>query len=125
MVNVGRAAKAVGTGTRLVVKYGPQAKIAWDNGGRKAAEATARRARSLTARRKAFTHAATVVDGAVLRIAPGGSTAYAVLSGDQPVAVYPPQEESLDTLLAHADLSRRELPREPGRPALRGRSRGD
>ena len=116
MGKVGTAARVIGTGTKLAVKYGPQVKIAWDNGGKKAAAAAAKRARSLTARRKAFAHAATVVSGSVLRIAPGGTTAYVVFSGEQPIATYPPQELPPEVLLVHADLSRRipaELP--PGR----------
>jgi hypothetical protein len=107
MGKFGAAAKVIGTGTRLVVKYGPQAKIAWDNGGKKAAAAAAKRARSLTARRKAFAHAATVVDGSVLKVAPGGTTAYVVFSGEQPIASYPPQEIPPEALIIHADLSRR------------------
>ena len=107
MGKLGSAAKVIGTGTRLAVKYGPQAKIAWDNGGRKAATAAAKRARSLTARRKAFAHAATVVKGSVLKVAPGGTTAYVVFSGEQPIASYPPQELPAEALIIHADLSRR------------------
>ena len=113
MGKVGTAAKVIGTGTKLAVKYGPQAKIAWDNGGRKAAAAAAKRARSLTARRKAFAHAATVVGGSVLKVAPGGTTTYVVFSVDQPIAVYPPQDLPPEVLLVHADLSRRILPKPP------------
>lgn len=116
MGRVGTAAKVIGAGTKLAVKYGPQAKIAWDNGGKKAAAAAAKRARSLTARRKAFAHAATVVSGSVLKVAPAGTTAYVVFSGEQPIATYPPQDLPPELLLVHADLSRRipaELP--PGR----------
>ena len=120
MGKVGKAAVVIGSGAKLAVKYGPQVKIAWDNGGKKAAAAAGRRARSLTARRKAFAHASTVVSGSVLKIAPGGTTAYVVFSGEQPIATYPPQELPAEALLVHADLSRRipathpaELP--PGR----------
>jgi hypothetical protein len=123
MGKVGRAAVVIGAGTKLVVKYGPQAKIAWDNGGKKAATAAAKRARSLTARKKAFAHAATVVRGSVLRIAPGGATAYVVFSGDDPIAAYPPQEVPLADLLDHVDLDRR-VPAEEAPRAL-GRSRRD
>lgn len=126
MGKVGKAAKVVGTGTKLAAKYGPQAKIAWDNGGKRAALAATRRARSLTARRRAFAHAATVVDGSVLRIAPSGTTAYVVFSGDQPIATYPPHETPPALLLAHADLSKR-VPADaapPSRvPQLPGRRR--
>lgn len=129
MGKVAKAAKVVGTGTKLAVKYGPQAKIAWDNGGRKAAVAATRRARSLTARRKAFAHAATVVDGSVLKVAPSGTTAYVVFSGEQPIATYPPHDLPPALLLAHADLSKRipadavpppRVPQLPGRKGSRG-----
>lgn len=104
------AVVVLATGAKLAVKYGPQAKIVWDNGGKKAAETAARRARSVTARRKALTHASTIVDGSVLRVAPEGVTAYVVYSGDQSVAVHPPQERPLEELVAHADLAKRERP---------------
>jgi hypothetical protein len=111
MSKVVKAAKVIGTGSKLAVKYGPQAKIAWDNGGRKAAISATKRARSVTARRKAFAHARTVVDGSVLKVAPGGSTIYVVFTGDQPIATYPHQDLPPAVLLAHADLSKRMLPK--------------
>jgi hypothetical protein len=122
MSKVGTAAKVIGTGTKYAVKYGPQITIAWNNGGKKAAGAAARRARSLTARRKAFAHAATVVDGSVLKVAPAGITAYVVFSGDQPIATYPPQELPPEVLLVHADLSRR-IPAKPPAALSPGRGR--
>ena len=107
MGKVGKAAVVIGAGAKLAVKYGPQAKIAWDKGGKQAATAASQRAKSLTARRKAFAHAVTVVDGSVLKIAPDGSTAYVVFSGDDPIATYPHQETPFPVLLAHVDLGRR------------------
>lgn len=107
MGKVAKTAKVIGTGTKLAVKYGPQAKIAWDNGGRRAAAAATRRARSLTGRRKAFAHASTVVDGSVLKVAPSGRTVYVVFSGDAPIATYPPSDLPPAVLLAHVDLGRR------------------
>lgn len=105
------AARAIGTGAKIVAKYGPQAKIAWDNGGKQAGLAAARRAKAVTARRKAMAHAATVVDGTVLKVAPGGTAAYVVFSGDQPIAVHPPTDVPMEVLLAHADLSKRMPPK--------------
>lgn len=101
------AAKVVGTGAMLAAKYGPQAKIAWDNGGKKATIAAARRAKSLTARRKALAQAATVKDGSVLKVAPGGRTMYVVFTADQPIAVHPPTDLPMELVLAHADLAKR------------------
>ena len=94
----------IGAGAKLAVKYGPQAKIAWDKGGKQAAAAATERTKSLTSRRKAFAHAATVVDGSVLKIAPDGKTAYVVFSGEQPIATYPHQDAPYHALLAHVDL---------------------
>lgn len=108
MAAVGRAAKAAAAGAKLAIKYGPQAKIVWDKGGKQATTAAAKRARSLNARRKAFAHAGGVIDGAVLKIAPQGRTVYVVFSGEQPIASYPDQDLPFPTLLQHADLSRRE-----------------
>lgn len=113
------AAVVIGTGVKVAVKYGPQAKIAWDNGGKKVAASASQRARSLTARRKALAHAATVVDGSILKVAPSGITAYVVFTGDQPIATYPPNDTPHEELLAHADLSKRVHPEpRPERRAL-------
>jgi len=104
---VAKAAVVIGTSAKLAVKYGPQAKIAWDKGGKQATAAATARARSLTSRRKAFTHASTVVDGSVLKVAPRGSTAYVVFSGEEPIATYPSVDLPYSVLLAHVDLGRR------------------
>lgn len=125
-----RAAKVAAAGAALAVRYGPQAKIAWDKGGRQATQAAVRRAGAVRARRQATAHAAGLVDGAVLELAPGGERVWVVLSGTTPVAAYPPTATPLERLVEHADLTRavrtadapqpgRRLPR-PGRL-----SRGD
>ena len=74
---IGPAAK---NGARLAIKYGPQAKIAWDKAGRPAADAAAKKAQSQLQRRKAFAKAALVVDGAVLKQMHEGEPVYVVLS---------------------------------------------
>ncbi|MDO7868734.1 hypothetical protein [Nocardioides jiangxiensis] len=100
-------AKVLGTGAKVAVKYGPQVKIAWDNGGKQAGAAAARRARSVTAKRKALKQAATVREGSILKVAPNGTTTYVVFTGDQPIATYPHSNLPFEVLLAHADLSKR------------------
>ena len=120
---VGKAVVVIGAGAKLAVKYGPQAKIAWDKGGRQAAAAATARTRSLTARRRAFAYASTVVDGSVLKIAPAGKTAYVVFTGEQPIATYPHQDTPYPTLLAHVDLGRR-VPAERKAPGPSGRQLG-
>ena len=127
---VAKAAVVIGTGAKLAVKYGPQAKIAWDKGGKQAAAAASQRARSLTSRRKAFAHASTVVDGSVLKIAPAGKTAYVVFSGEQPIATYPHQDAPYPALLAHDDLGKRvpaekKAPKPPGRQLGPGSTKRD
>jgi hypothetical protein len=102
--------KVAGQTAKAAVKYGPQAKIAWDKGGKQGAQAAARRAVSLNARRKALRHAFGLVDGSVLKVAPEGRTVYVVLTGDRPVAAYPRQSVPVATLLEHADLSKKILP---------------
>ncbi len=114
-----KAAKLAAAAATLAVKYGPQAKIAWDKGGRQASTATVRRAQSLRARRRALAHADGLVDGGVLRLAPKGETTYVVLSGTTPVAAYPPVEVPLTTLVEHADLSKKLVPGEEGGSRLR------
>ncbi len=109
----GRAVKvaaAAAAGAKLAVKYGPQAKIVWDKGGKQAASAAAKRAMTMSSRRKALAHAATVKDGSILKVAPQGSVLYVVFTGDVPIASYPQSELPLPALLAHADLDKRERP---------------
>jgi hypothetical protein len=124
----GRLERAAKQGAKLVVLYGPQAKIIWDRGGKQAAFAAARQAAALNARRKALNHASGVVDGSVLKIAPEGTAVYVVFTGEVPVAAYPAQEKPLADLLAHADLDKRFRPPEQkpsGHRALpRRRDRG-
>jgi len=106
--------RAATQGAKLVVLYGPQAKIAWEKGGKQAALAAAKRAQALNARRKALNHASGVVNGSVLKIAPEGLAVYVVFSGETPIAAYPPQETAYAALLEHADLDKRVRPPEPG-----------
>jgi hypothetical protein len=120
-------AKAAARGAKLAVMYGPQAKIAWDKGGKQATHAAAKRALTLNARRKALAHAAGVVDGSILKIAPTGSTVYVVFTGEKPIATYPPQDTPLPVLLAHADYDKRVRPDDvrrrsakPRRPKMLG-----
>jgi hypothetical protein len=102
-----KVATAAKQGAKLVVLYGPQAKILWDKGGKQAASAALKRAQTLSLRRKAMAHGVGLVDGSLLKIAPAGNTMYVVFSGDEPVATYPPQHLPYAVLLEHADLNKR------------------
>jgi len=97
---------------KAAVKYGPQAKIAWDHGGKAGATAAAKRAASLNARRKALKHAGGLVDGSVVKVAPEGRTVYVVFTGERPVAAYPKQDLPINAVLEHADLTKRILPKQ-------------
>ena len=110
LMKLGPMIKVAGQTAKVVVKYGPQAKIAWDNGGRRGMSAAGKRAISLNARRKALKHAAGLLDGSVLRVAPEGRSVYVVFTGERPVASYPKQDLPMGALLEHADLTKRILP---------------
>ena len=134
MASKGRMTKAATAAAVLAVKYGPQAKIVWDKGGKQATQAAAKRAMTLNSRRKALAHAAGIKDGSILKIAPTGATMYVVFAGDQPIASYPTQDEPFEVLLAHADLDQRVRPEDARRrsprpkvprPTARGGGRGD
>lgn len=79
-------------------------------------------------RKKAMSHAATVIDGSVLQVFHLNTAHWVVFSGDDPIAVHPPTQASFDELLDRADLSRRVEPRESTVtikvPKPRRRSRG-
>jgi hypothetical protein len=61
-------------------------------------------------RRRARSHAASVVEGSVLRVFHGEEQVWVVFSGDAPVATHPPVDVPLPTLLQHADLTQRRRP---------------
>lgn len=115
--------KAARAGAKLAVRYGPQAKLAWDRGGKQAATAAQKRALSLVAARKAYAEAETVRDGSVLRHVVDGISVYVVFAGGQPVHAYPPQTGSLEELVRHADLDRRVAPEQHRQRQLRTRAK--
>ena len=100
---IGPAAK---NGAKLAVKYGPQAKIAWEKAGKPAADAAAKKAQAQLQRRKAYAKAATVVEGHVLRVMHEGEPVWVVLTLDEPVEAFPSVEVGLPTLINGADLSK-------------------
>lgn len=102
-----KVGKVAQKSAKLVVLYGPQAKIMWDRGGKQVVTAASKQAKTMNLRRKAFAHAAGLIDGSVLKIAPTGTTMYVVFSGDEPLATYPAQQLPYAVLLEHADLSKR------------------
>lgn len=110
------------------VKYGPQAKLAWDHGGKHAQEAAREKVRAISARRTAFEKAGTVVAGSVLKQIHSGKQVWVVFSGDEPVDVFPETAVDLTELVKHADLGARvtleeHRARQPRRRARRVRRR--
>lgn len=95
----------IGPAAKKAVKYGPQAKIAWDKAGRPAAEIAAKKAQTQLQRRKAFAKAATVIEGAVIRLIHAGEPVHVVLAHGEPVESYPAVDVELPALLKDADLS--------------------
>ena len=95
----------IGPAAKKAVKYGPQAKIAWDKAGKPAAEIAAKKAQTQLQRRKAFAKAATVVEGSVIRLVHAGEPVHVVLAHGEPLEAYPPVDVELPALMKDADLS--------------------
>ncbi|KAA1380000.1 hypothetical protein [Aeromicrobium fastidiosum] len=123
----------IGPAAKKAVKYGPQAKIAWDKAGRPAAEIAAKKAQTQLQRRKAFAKAATVVEGSVIRLIHAGEPVHVVLAHGEPVEAYPPVDVELPVLLKDADLTAavtsedheaRRVKARVARARSRGRGRG-
>jgi len=129
-------------GVKYGVKYGPQAKILWDNGGKHVQVAARSMAEAASARRTAFQKAETVVNGSVLKQIDAGKPVWVVYAGDEPVDAFPRPSVALAQLVEHADLSARVTPeayhaqqlrqrarraraRLPGRKAAGGEAAGD
>ena len=125
---VGPAARNV---AKYGVKYGPQAKVAWDIGGKHVQAAARKQLDNVAARRKAFEQAELVKDGSVLKTINQGTQIWVVFSANDPVAAYPSNPTDnptsdptgLPELLSHADLSNRETPAEHRAKQLRQRAR--
>ena len=94
----------------VAVKYGPQAKLAWETAGKAAAEQVKiRRARAAN-RRRAFEKARTITDGTVLRLLHGDQVIWVVYAADEPVTAYPLPDVELHELTRHARLDDRRTP---------------
>jgi len=117
LIPVGRKAAS------LAVKYGPQAKLAWETAGKAAAEQVKiRRARAAN-RRRAFEKARTVTDGSVLRQLHGEQVVWVVYAADEPITAYPLPDVELHELTRHARLDDRTTPEEYDESRARARAR--
>lgn len=104
------------------VKYGPQAKILWDHGGKHLQAAARNKAEAALARRTAFQKAETVVSGSVLKQIDAGKPVWVVYAGDEPVDAFP-MPAALAQVVEHADLSARVTPEAYHAQQLRQRAR--
>ena len=110
-------------GIRYGVRYGPQAKIVWDNGGKHVQAAARSKAEAAWARRTAFQKAETVVSGSVLKQIDAGKSVWVVYAGDHPVDAFPKPSVALGQLVEHADLGARVTPEAHRDQQLRQRAR--
>lgn len=110
-------------GVKYGVKYGPQAKILWDNGGKHVQAVVRQKAEEGSARRTAFAKAETVVHGSVLKQLHVGKPVWVVYTDDEPLDAFPKPSVPLATLLEHADLSARVTPEDYRAHQLRERAR--
>ena len=92
-------------GTRLV-RYGPQAQLAWKYAGKPATAAAQRAIGVANARRTALRHAETVVQGAIVKVFDQGAVHWVVYSAGAPIACYPPTSRELSELVRDADLNK-------------------
>jgi hypothetical protein len=104
-------------------KYGPHAKVAWEAGGKHLQAAARAKLDEIALRRKAFDQAEGLREGSVLRVVERGQAVFVVFSGDDPVGSYPPVQQPLDELVAHADLSKRRTAEQFHEQQLRARAR--
>jgi hypothetical protein len=103
----GRFAK---TAVNYAVKYGPLVYEAIKHGREPAQRAVQKALTRQADRKRALTHATTVVDGSVLRVFHRAEPIWVVFSGQTPIESYPAVDTPLPTVLEHADLSLRVRP---------------
>ena len=117
--------KAVGAIVKWSVKYGPHVVVIAQQAKEPAMAAAQKALDRQRAKRRAVEHAATVVDGTVLKTfdpnADHGEPVWVVFSGDEPIAAHPATTTLLAELIAKSDLSMRLRPEELPTPADRAR----
>ncbi len=111
MAGKGRLAK---TAVSYAMKYGPLVYQAVKHGREPAQRAVQRALARQADRKRALTHATTVVDGSVLRVFHEAEPVWVVFSGETPIGSYPAVAAPLTGLLQHADLDLRVRPGDPG-----------
>ncbi len=104
------------TGVKYGMRYGPHAKLLFDQVKEPAADYARARLESQRAKRLALTKARTLQDGSVLGVVHGQVPVWVVFSGDGPVSAHPDRGVPLADLLDRADLTRRLRPQEVPTP---------
>lgn len=102
--------KLVGNAIKLGTKYGPQVWVASKALREPAKEAAQKVMASERARKAAFNHARTLVDGSILKVYMGDQSLWIVFTGDTAVTVHPATDAPLSALLRGADLTKRIRP---------------
>jgi hypothetical protein len=102
--------KLVGNAIKLGTKYGPQVWVASKALREPAKEAAQKVIASEKARKAAFNHARTLVDGSILKVYKGDQSLWIVFTGDTAVTVHPATDVALSALLREADLTKRIRP---------------
>ena len=106
------------------LKYVPAAKGAFDAVKEPVGNAVKGRSDQVRARRAAYLEAETLLEGSVLKIMKQGRPRWVVYASDEPISVYPSREgDDLQSLVARADLSRRETPKQRRERQVRARAR--
>jgi hypothetical protein len=102
--------KLVGNAIKLGTKYGPQVWVASKALREPAKDAAQKVIASEKARKAAFSHARTLVDGSILKVYKGDQSLWVVFTGDTAVTVHPATDVPLSALLRTADLTKRIRP---------------
>ena len=118
--------KAVGTLVKWGVKYGPHVIVIAQQAREPALAAAQKALDKQKAKRRAVEHAATVVDGSVLKAydphgADSSDPVWVVFSGEEPMASHPATATPLIELVAKSDLATRVRPHDL--PSARERAR--
>lgn len=102
--------RVIVTAARAAVKYGPAAKVVYDQAKDPATDYARKKLEAARNRRLAVEKARTLRDGMLLRVMPHDEPVWVVFSGDEPVSAHPDGGQPLTELLERADLTKRVYP---------------
>lgn len=102
--------RVIVTAAKAAVKYGPAAKVVYDQAKEPATDYARKKLEGARNRRLAIEKARTLRDGMLLRVMPHDEPVWVVFSGDEPVSAHPDGGRPLAELLARADLTKRIYP---------------